>query len=525
VALEFCPALGVAIPVGKDSLSMTTRWDDKAVTSPLSLIVSAFAPVGDASATLTPVLREGDTRLVLVDLGRGKNRLGGSILAQTRGRIGQSVPDCKKPERLKALFMTVRTLAREGRILAYHDRSDGGLLATVAEMMFASRLGVTLDCTQDDVAGWLFNEELGAVLQAAESNVAQVTAAFAAAGLADAASVIGRVDSAPRLLLRQRGTPLIEIGAGEMLAAWRETGHAMQRLRDNPDCADQEHLRALSDDPGLSTALTFDPAEDPAAQHMARFVRPKVAILREQGVNGHVEMAAAFDAAGFAAIDVHMSDIIAGRVNLRDFKGLAACGGFSYGDVLGAGQGWAKSILWNARAREVMEAFFRRSDTFALGVCNGCQMMASLAPMIPGASHWPRFVRNRSEQFEARLALVEILDSPSVMLRGMAGSRLPVVVSHGEGRAWWADPREAKRVRVAMRYVDGHGGATERYPDNPNGSPGGITAVTTADGRVTILMPHPERVFRSIQLSWRPEGWGERSPWMRMFGNARGWVG
>jgi phosphoribosylformylglycinamidine synthase len=258
---------------------------------------------------------------------------------------------------------------------------------------------------------------------------------------------------------------------------------------------------------------------------MARFVRPKVAILREQGVNGHVEMAAAFDAAGFAAIDVHMSDIIAGRVNLRDFKGLAACGGFSYGDVLGAGQGWAKSILWNARAREVMEAFFRRSDTFALGVCNGCQMMASLAPMIPGASHWPRFVRNRSEQFEARLALVEILDSPSVMLRGMAGSRLPVVVSHGEGRAWWADPREAKRVRVAMRYVDGHGGATERYPDNPNGSPGGITAVTTADGRVTILMPHPERVFRSIQLSWRPEGWGERSPWMRMFGNARGWVG
>jgi phosphoribosylformylglycinamidine synthase len=525
VALEFCPALGVAIPVGKDSLSMTTRWDDKAVTSPLSLIVSAFAPVGDASATLTPVLREGDTRLVLVDLGRGKNRLGGSILAQTRGRIGQSVPDCKKPERLKALFMTVRTLAREGRILAYHDRSDGGLLATVAEMMFASRLGVTLDCTQDDVAGWLFNEELGAVLQAAESNVAQVTAAFAAAGLADAASVIGRVDSAPRLLLRQRGTPLIEIGAGEMLAAWRETGHAMQRLRDNPDCADQEHLRALSDDPGLSTALTFDPAEDPAAQHMARFVRPKVAILREQGVNGHVEMAAAFDAAGFAAIDVHMSDIIAGRVNLRDFKGLAACGGFSYGDVLGAGQGWAKSILWNARAREVMEAFFRRSDTFALGVCNGCQMMASLAPMIPGASHWPRFVRNRSEQFEARLALVEVLDSPSVMLLGMAGSRLPVVVSHGEGRAWWADPREAKRVRVAMRYVDSHGGATERYPDNPNGSPGGITAVTTADGRVTILMPHPERVFRSIQLSWRPEGWGERSPWMRMFGNARGWVG
>ena len=524
VALDFCPALGVAIPVGKDSLSMTTRWEDKTVSSPLSLIASAFAPVGDASATLTPVLREGDTRLVLLDLGRGKNRLGGSILAQTRGQIGHDVPDCKKPARLKAMFDTVRALAREGRILAYHDRSDGGLLATVAEMLFASRLGATLDCTQDDFAGWLFNEELGAVLQVAESNVDPVLKAFAAAGLDNVASVIGRVETAQRLLLRQRGTPLLEVGLHEMLAAWRQTGHAMQRLRDNPRCADEEQARALSDGSPLSAHLTFDPAQDPAAPFVSRALRPRVAILREQGVNGQMEMAAAFTQAGFAAIDVHMSDIIAGRVNLRDFKGLAACGGFSYGDVLGAGQGWAKSILFNDRAREVMEALFHRTDTFALGVCNGCQMMASLAPMIPGAAHWPRFVRNRSEQFEARLAMVEVLESPSVLLAGMAGSRMPVVVSHGEGRAWWADPHEAGRVRVAMRYVDGHGSPTEHYPDNPNGSPGGITAVTTPDGRTTILMPHPERVFRSIQMSWRPEGWGERSPWARMFANARVWV-
>jgi phosphoribosylformylglycinamidine synthase len=524
VALDFCPPLGVAIPVGKDSLSMTTRWDANVVTSPLSLIVTAFAPVGDASATLTPVLREGDTRLILVDLGRGKNRLGGSILAQTRRQIGRSVPDCKKPARLKAFFETVRALACEGRILAYHDRSDGGLLATVAEMLFASRLGAVLDCAED-VAGWLFNEELGAVLQVAESNVEAVTRSFAVAGLADAVSVIGRVDDTPRLMLRQRGTPLLELGLDEMLSAWRETGYAMQRLRDNPVCADQEHLRALSGEPGLFAALGFDPAEDPAAPWIGRVIRPRVAILREQGVNGHVEMAAAFDAAGFAAIDVHMSDILAGRVNLRDFKGLAACGGFSYGDVLGAGQGWAKSILFNERVRDVLVAFFRRTDTFSLGVCNGCQMMASLAPMIPGASHWPRFVRNTSEQFEARLAMVEIVESPSVLLAGMAGSRLPVVVSHGEGRAWWADPLDAGRVRAAMRYVDGHGEATERYPDNPNGSAGGLTAVTTADGRATILMPHPERVFRSVQMSWHPASWGERSPWARMFGNARAWVG
>ena len=577
VALDFCPALGVAIPVGKDSLSMTTRWQasenvpgaldgghlslgeappvgptaaangpatpaamlhaslagssgadvagaERIVTSPLSLIVSAFAPVGDAGATLTPELRAGDTRLVLVDLGRGKNRLGGSILAQTRGQIGHNVPDCKKPARLKAMFDTVRALAREGRILAYHDRSDGGLLATVAEMLFASRMGATLDCTQDDFTGWLFNEELGAVLQVAASNVDPVLRAFTAAGLDNVASVIGRVDTAQRLLLRQRGTPLVELGLHEMLGAWRQTGHAMQRLRDNPACADQEQARALADASPLHASLTFDPAQDPAAPYISKSVRPRVAILREQGVNGQVEMAAAFDLAGFAAVDVHMSDIIAGRVNLRDFKGLAACGGFSYGDVLGAGQGWAKSILFNERAREVMEAFFRRTDTFALGVCNGCQMMASLAPMIPGASHWPRFVRNRSEQFEARLAMVEVLESPSVLLAGMTGSRMPVVVSHGEGRAWWADPVDADRVRVAMRHVDGHGQPTEQYPDNPNGSPGGITAVTTADGRVTILMPHPERVFRSVQMSWRPDSWGERSPWARMFGNARAWV-
>jgi len=533
VALDFCPALGVAIPVGKDSLSMTTRWradaaaegSEHVVSSPLSLIVSAFAPVGDASATLTSLLRQGDSRLLLVDLGRGKHRLGGSIYAQTRGRIGDNPPDCKSPARLKAFFDAVRALAREGRILAYHDRSDGGLIATVSEMLFAARLGATLDCNADDIAGWLFNEELGAVLQVAESNVDTVLQAFSLAGLGTAVSVIGTVEASSRLLLRHKSTPLLAFERSELLAAWRETGYAMQRLRDHPDCADQEHARALGDAPGLSAKLSFDPHATPAAPYIGRSVRPKVAILREQGVNGQLEMAAAFDAAGFAAIDVHMSDIIAGRINLRDFRGLAACGGFSYGDVLGAGQGWAKSIRFNERARDTLAAFFRRTDTFSLGVCNGCQMMAGLAELIPGAAHWPRFVRNRSEQFEARLSLVEVLESPSVLLAGMAGSTLPVVVSHGEGRAWFADPRDLDGVRVAMRYVDGHGRPTEAYPDNPNGSPGGITAVTTHDGRATILMPHPERVFRSVQMSWRPDTWGAQSPWARLFANARVWVG
>ena len=528
VALELCPALGVAIPVGKDSLSMTTRWQadgsERVVSSPLTLIVSAFAPVGDVRATLTPQLRAGDSRLVLVDLGGEKNRLGGSILAQTLGRTGERAPDCDDPARLRAFFDTVRQLARDGRILAYHDRSDGGLAACVAEMLFAGRRGATLDYHGDDFNGWLFNEELGAVLQVAESNIETVLNAFSKAGLERFVQVIGRVNSSDHLLLRRNGAPLLDVTRADLLVAWRHTGHAMQRLRDNPTCADEEHQRALSDAPRLSATLGFDPHVDVAAPYIKRNVRPKVAVLREQGVNGQLEMAAAFDAAGFTAVDVHMSDIIAGRARLRDVRGLAACGGFSYGDVLGAGQGWAKSIRFNERARDTLAAFFQRSDTFSLGVCNGCQMMAGLAELIPGAEHWPRFVRNRSEQFEARLSMVEIVDSPSILLRDMAGSRLPVVVSHGEGRAWFAGEFDHEKVRVAMRYIDASGQPAQSYPDNPNGSPGGITAVTTRDGRATILMPHPERVFRSVQMSWHPEDWGEKSPWYRLFANARVWV-
>jgi len=551
VALGLCPALGISIPVGKDSLSMRTAWEEggKAteVIAPLSLIVSAFAPCEDVRRTLTPQLRtdSGETELVLVDLGRGRNRLGGSILAQVLGQCGDQAPDLEEPKLLADFFTAIQALNREGLILAYHDRSDGGLFATVCEMAFAAHAGVTVnldmlayDEAAHDVDGnerrpglmvgrdfervlaALFAEELGAVIQIRTSDRGKVFERLA--GLP--AYVIGNPNPRDELRLVRNAKQVFAAPRVELERAWSEVSFRMQQLRDNPDCAREEFDRILDrEDPGLSAALTFDPGEDIAAPFIAKGARPKVAILREQGVNGQVEMAAGFDRAGFDAHDVHMSDLVAGRVSLAEFKGFAAGGGFSYGDVLGAGAGWAKAILFNDRARDQFSAFFARGDTFALGACNGCQMMSNLRGLVPGAEHWPRFVNNRSEQFEARLVMVEVMRSPSLFFSGMAGSRMAIATAHGEGRALF-DSTRGKAI-VALRFVDNRGVPTETYPLNPNGSPEGITGLTTADGRFTILMPHPERVFRTVQQSWHPQGWGEDSPWMRMFRNARKWVG
>ena len=537
VALELCPALGVSIPVGKDSLSMNTTWDEngtrRTVTAPLSLIVSAFAPVADARGTLTPQLRSdcGETVLLLVDLGAGLCRMGGSALAQVYGQTGDAAPDVDAA-RLKAFFGAIQSLNREGRILAYHDRSDGGLFATVCEMMFAGRSGASLELVTvpggKSALEMLFNEELGAVVQIRRADLAAIQAVFAESGLERCVHPIGTLNENDSLAIAAGGVEIFRDKRAELRRAWSATTHHLQRLRDNPDCAREEYERMLDDsDPGLHAALTFDPREDIAAPYVTRGKHPRIAILREQGVNGQVEMAAAFDRAGFTAIDVHMSDIVSGRVSLKDFLGFAACGGFSFGDVLGAGEGWAKSILFNARARAEFEAFFRRADTFALGVCNGCQMMASLRELITGAQAWPRFVRNRSEQFEARFALLEVQRSPSLFFDGMAGSRMPIAVAHGEGCAEFGAGAavEAARPLVALRFVDNRGAPTESYPCNPNGSPGGITGLTTPDGRFTIIMPHPERGFRTVQNSWHPGDWGEDGPWLRMFRNARRWVG
>jgi phosphoribosylformylglycinamidine synthase len=538
VAIDLCPRLGISIPVGKDSLSMKTAWQQNGVscevTAPLSLIVSAFAPVQDARLTLTPQLRTdcGDTALVLLDLGEGRCRIGGSALAQVYGAMSNEAPDVDMPERLRGFFHTVRRLGREGRVLAYHDRSDGGIFAAVCEMMFAGRCGVMLEIGgalyNRTALEFLFNEELGAVLQVRRADLGLVRDAFSAARLEKACHEIGSVETGDRLRILNAGRLLLEESRVKLHRAWSETTYHLQRLRDHPVCAQQEYDRLLdSGDPGLVPHLTFNPGHDIAAPYVARGARPRVAVLREQGINGQVEMAAAFDRAGFDAIDVHMTDIIAGRVGLQRFKGYVACGGFSYGDVLGAGEGWAKSILFNPRAREEFEAFFRRMDSFALGVCNGCQMMASLRELIPGAERWPRFVRNKSEQFEARFVLVEVESSPSLFFEDMAGSHIPIAVAHGEGYAEFAseDAAAAAQPLVTLRYVDNRGAATERYPYNPNGSPQGITGLTTPDGRFTVLMPHPERVFRTVQNSWHPDEWDEDGPLMRMFRNARKWVG
>ncbi len=535
VGMELCPALGIAIPVGKDSMSMKTVWEEggekRSVTAPLSLIVTAFAPVGDVRRTLTPELRA-DGDLILIDLGKGRNRLGGSALGQVFGETGDAGPDLDDPQALRAFFGAIQSLNADGRLLAYHDRSDGGLFVTLCEMAFAGHTGVNLrlDELGDDPIAALFNEELGAVIQVRHGDSDEVLGVLHDAGLGRHSFVIGEPNEEDRVVVTRDGAELFAESRVALQRAWSETSFNLQRLRDNPECAQQEFDALLDEaDPGLSANLTFDPANDVAAPHIARGERPKVAILREQGVNGQVEMAAAFDRAGFAAVDVHMSDIIGGRVSLAGFSGLAACGGFSYGDVLGAGEGWAKSILFNPRARDEFAAFFQRGDSFGLGVCNGCQMMSALHELIPGTEGWPRFVRNESEQFEARLSLVEVLKSPSIFLEGMAGSRMPIAVAHGEGRAEFrADhgPEEALRRHLAvMRYVDNDGDPSERYPANPNGSPLGITGLTTGDGRFTIMMPHPERVFRTVQFSWHPDEWGEDGPWIRLFRNARARVG
>ncbi len=537
VGKELCPELGIAIPVGKDSLSMKTVWEEggepRAVTAPLSLIVTAFAPVTDVRRTLTPQLRRdrGDSALLLIDLGKGRNRLGGSALAQVYKQIGHHAPDLDDPRAMKAFFALVQELNRDGLLLAYHDRSDGGLLVTLCEMAFAGHCGLDVDLAGlgEDAVAALFAEELGAVVQVRAGDLETVRERLKAAGLGRHSHVLGGPTDDDRLRFRQGDRLLFEAARGELHRAWSETSFRMQALRDNPECARQEYDRLLdASDPGLNVALAFDPAEDVAAPFIGG-ARPRLAILREQGVNGQLEMAAAFDRAGFDCIDVHMSDILAGRIALDDFKGLVACGGFSYGDVLGAGLGWAKTILFNSAARDAFAAFFAREDSFALGVCNGCQMLAGLRELIPGTSSWPRFERNLSEQFEARFSLVEIDQSPSILLAGMAGSRLPIAVAHGEGRAEFADAAQLAGLRdagqVALHYVDNHGRATETYPFNPNGSPQGITGVTSLDGRVTIMMPHPERVFRAVQHSWHPDDWGEDGPWLRMFRNARVWVG
>ncbi|MDD2659819.1 MAG: phosphoribosylformylglycinamidine synthase [Methylococcales bacterium] len=535
IGMELCPELGIAIPVGKDSLSMKTVWKDNAgekiMTSPLSLIVTAFAPVLDVGKTLTPQLKwldDEDSLLIMVDLGQA--RLGGSVLAQVYNQMGDDndCPDLDDPDLLKIFFNAIQILNSQSKLLSYHDRSDGGLLATISEMMFASRLGVklSLDYLGDDPLSALFNEELGAVLQIRASDSEHVIGLLNKAGLRDCTFFIGKVLKEQKLTVSFENDIVYSASRAELQSIWSEVSYRMQALRDNPDCARQQFERITDDnDPGLTASLTFDVNEDVTAPFLSAS-RPKIAILREQGVNGHVEMAAAFDRAGFTSIDVHMSDIVHGRVSLRDFTGLVACGGFSYGDVLGAGGGWAKSILFNPRARNEFAAFFQRPDTFGLGVCNGCQMMSGLKEIIPGAEHWPRFLRNTSEQFEARVAMVEVQKSPSILLAGMEGSRMPVAVAHGEGRAEFAiDPRIAVDSQaVALCYVDNYGAVTTDFPANPNGSPSGVTGLTTSDGRFTIMMPHPERCFRTLQNSWYPDDWSEYGAWMRMFRNARVWT-
>ena len=540
VGMELCPELGITIPVGKDSMSMATRWNDegvdKTVTSPMSLIVTGFAPVTDIRQTLTPQLRmdKGTTDLILIDLGRGQNRMGASILAQTHGKLGKQAPDVDDAEDLKAFFAVIQGLNADGHLLAYHDRSDGGLLTSVVEMAFAGHCGLNLvlDSVAEDASeinGILFNEELGAVIQVRQDATPSVLAQFSAAGLAECVAVIGQPINNGQIDIVFNGDTVFEGQRRLLQRQWAETSYQIQRLRDNADCAEQEFDVILEEDnPGLSVKLSFDVNQDVAAPYIKKGIRPQVAVLREQGVNGQVEMAAAFDRAGFSAIDVHMSDILAGRVDLNEFKGLVACGGFSYGDVLGAGEGWAKSALFNSRARDAFQGFFERNDSFTLGVCNGCQMMSNLHELIPGSEFWPHFVRNRSEQFEARVAMVQVQESNSIFLQGMAGSRMPIAIAHGEGHAEFASEEALLEADlsgcVAMRFVDNHGKVTENYPANPNGSPRGITGLTSRDGRVTIMMPHPERVFRAVQNSWRSDDWNEDAPWMRMFRNARVWV-
>jgi phosphoribosylformylglycinamidine synthase len=531
VGSELCRDLGIAIPVGKDSLSMRARWEDDGgehqVVAPVSLIVSAFAPVSDVRRHLTPDLKALDepSRLLLLDIGEGSNRLGASCLAQVYDRHGGETPDLDYPDRLNCFFRAVQSLNGKGLALAYHDRSDGGLLATVAEMMFAGRRGAALQLpgSETDVLAQLFSEELGAVIQVADSRLAEAQAVLDECGAGWVE--IGQVEAAAQLTIYNDDEIVLRLNRQDMHRAWSETTYRMQALRDNPETAREEYDRLLDDDdPGVSVSLSFDPDEDIAAPFIGG-TRPSVAVLREQGVNSQYEMAAAFMRAGFDTFDVHMSDLVSGRDSLANYQGIVACGGFSFGDVLGAGGGWAKSILFQSRLSDDFAAFFGRADTFTLGVCNGCQMLSFLRDMIPGAEWWPRFLRNKSEQFEARFSVVEVLDSPSLFLNGMQGSRIPIATSHGEGRAVFASERARATAHVALRYVDNYGAVAHTYPANPNGSVDGICGLASDDGRATIMMPHPERVARTVQNSWHPAEWGEDGPWLRMFRNARAAIG
>ena len=563
VGMELCPALGITIPVGKDSMSMSTVWDDagrsKRMTAPVSLIVSAFAAVSDIRLSMTPQLQRTtggtpDTVLLLIDLGHGRNRLGGSILAQVVSQLGADPPDVDRPADLKNFWNAIQQLGWERKLLAYHDRSDGGLIATIVEMAFAGHTGVDLDlpapdpsaAAADPVFGALFAEELGAVIQVRAADLESVRTILRAHSLERATTRIGTVNADHAIRIRSAGRPVFEENLFRLRAIWSDVTRRIAALRDNPACAEQEfQLKLEAENPGITPRITFpfrsasderpgavqgNSAVAPAtAVSPLRQTRPAVAILREQGVNGQVEMGAATTRAGFRAVDVHMTDILTGRVSLRDFRGLIACGGFSYGDVLGAGEGWAKSVLFNERARAEFRAFFAREDAFALGVCNGCQMMSNLRSLVPGAELWPRFVQNKSERYEARFVSLRIERSPSVLFAGMEGSVIPIAVAHGEGFAEFPDAAAAEHCSrsglVAARFVDNHHRVTEHYPLNPNGSPFGMTALTTTTGRVTIMMPHPERVFRTVAMSWHPPEWGEDSPWMQLFHNARAWVG
>lgn len=535
VGMELCPALGISVPVGKDSMSMKTVWqdgaEDKAVISPVSLNITAFAIVEDVRKTLTPQLRTdlGDTQLCVIDLGRKQNRVGGSCLAQVYNQVGETSADLDNAQDLIHFFNAIQALNQAGLVTAYHDRSDGGLLVTLMEMAFAGHCGFNVDVStlgSEPIAA-LTAEELGAVIQVRTADIDKVNALFAEHQLSDLVHWIGEPNTKDEILIQAQGVTLLKGSREHYQAWWSETSYRIQAMRDNEVCAEQEFDAIKSSEhTQLVAKPSFDINDNVAAPYIQRGVRPKVAILREQGVNGQQEMAAAFDRAGFSAIDVHMSDVLSGAIDFADFKGLVACGGFSYGDVLGAGRGWANSILFNARARDQFEAFFNQTDTFGLGVCNGCQMMSNLKEIIPGAAHWPAFKRNRSEQFEARFSQVEIQPSPSILLEGMAGSRIPVAVAHGEGRVEFTSGDSASaQGLISVRYVDAQGMPTERYPFNPNGSEQGITGLTTTDGRVTIMMPHPERVFRTVQHSWHPDDWQEDAPWMRLFRNARKWVG
>jgi len=556
--MECAPGLVGPNPVVKDWLSMRPAGKDegqnKVVISPVSLVVSSFAPVVDVRRSLTPQLRTdaGDSALILVDLGRGKNRLGASILAQVTQQLGDAVPDVDSPQDLKAFFVAIQQLNLEGKLLAYHDRSDGGLFATLTEMAFAGRTGVSVNLdilTMEgehasdwgDAKNWagqvaerrnemtlraLFSEELGAVIQVRADDKSAVMNVLREQGLGACSHIIGKLNDRGAIEFTRDAKVIYNETRSSLHRLWSETSWRIARLRDNPACADAEYDRLLDElDIGMTPKISFNLDENVAAPFIATGKRPRVAILREQGVNSHIETAWVMHQAGFTAVDVHMSDLIAGRAKLDDFHGIIAVGGFSYGDVLGAGEGWAKTILFNPQLSDQFAKFFARLDTFGLGVCNGCQMMSNLKSIIPGAQAWPKFTRNKSEQFEARFGMVEVLDSPSIFFDGMAGTQAPIAIAHGEGFADFSLTGNYDAAHKAMRFVNNRGEATETYPFNPNGSPGGLTSVTTDDGRFTVLMPHAERVFRGVVHSWAPESYGDESPWMRMFCNARKWVG